>query len=54
MSTGLTYINPNRHRLNLTVRGNVLVRRILFDGKRAVGVEVESGGEVFQRWKPPK
>ncbi len=48
MSTGLTYINPNRHRLNLTVRGNVLVRRILFDGKRAVGVEVESGGEVFQ------
>ncbi len=48
MSTGLTYINPNRHRLNLTVRGNVLVRRILFDGNRAAGVEVESGGEVFQ------
>ena len=47
MSTGLTYINPNRHRLNLTVRGNVLVRRILFDGKRAIGAEVESGGEVF-------
>ena len=48
MSTGLTYINPNRHRLNLTVRGNVLVRRILFDGNRAVAVEVESGGEVFR------
>ena len=48
MSTGLTYINPNRHRLNLTVRGNVLVRRILFDGNRATGVEVESGGEVFR------
>ena len=48
MSTGLTYINPNRHRLNLTVRGNVLVRRILFEDKRAVGVEVESGGEVFR------
>ena len=48
MSTGLTYINPNRHRLNLTVRGNVLVRRILFEGNRATGVEVESGGEVFQ------
>ena len=47
MSTGLTYINPNRHRLNLTVRGNVQARRILFEGKRAVGVEVESGGEVF-------
>ena len=47
MSTALTYINPNRHRLNLTVRGNVLARRILFDGKRATGVEVESWGETF-------
>jgi len=47
MSTALTYINPNRHRLNLTIRANVLVRRILFDGKRATGVEVESGGERF-------
>ena len=47
MSTALTYINPNRHRLNLTIRPNVLVRRILFEGKRSVGVEVESGGETF-------
>ena len=47
MSTGLTYINPNRHRLNLTIRANVLVTRILFQGKRATGVEVESGGERF-------
>ena len=48
MSTGLTYINPNRHRLNLTVRGNVVVRRILFVGNKVSGVEVESGGEIFQ------
>ena len=47
MSTALTYINPNRHQLNLTVRPNVLARGILFDGKRATGVEVESGGEKF-------
>ena len=47
MSTSLTYVNPNRHRLNLTVRGNVLVTRILFEGKRATGVEVESGIERF-------
>ena len=47
MSTSLSYINPNRHRLNLTIRGNVLVRRLLFDGNRAVGVEAESGGEIF-------
>ena len=47
MSTALTYVNPNRHRLNLTVRGNAHTRRVLFEGKRAVGVEVESGGERF-------
>ena len=47
MSTALTYINPIRHRLNLTIRANVLVRRILFAGTKAIGAEVESGGEVF-------
>ena len=47
MSTALTYINPNRHRLNLTVRANVLATRLLFDGKKAIGVEVESGGQRF-------
>jgi choline dehydrogenase len=47
MSTALTHLNPSRHRLNLTVRASALARRILFDGNRAVGVEVESGGEVF-------
>ena len=47
MNTALTYINPNRHRLNLTVRNNVLATRILFDGGRATGVEVESGGGRF-------
>ena len=47
MSTALTYINPNRHRLNLTIKGNVTVNRILFDGRKAVGVEAESEGEVF-------
>ena len=29
MSTAITHLNPVRHRLNLTVRGNVFVRRIL-------------------------
>ena len=48
MSPARTYLNPSRHRLNLTVRGSALVRRVLLDGGRAVGVEVESGGEVFQ------
>ena len=47
MSTALTYLRESRHRLNLTIRANALVRRILFDGPRASGIEVESGGENF-------
>ena len=47
MSTLLTYINPSRHRLNLTIRANVMARRIVFDGSRATAVEVESGGERY-------
>ncbi len=47
MSTALTHLSPARHRLNLTVRGEVFVHRIVFDGNRAVGVEAESGGETF-------
>ena len=47
MSTALTYLDPARHRLNLTIKGNVTVTRVLFEGNRAVGVEAESGGEKF-------
>jgi choline dehydrogenase len=47
MSTALTYLHSCRHRPNLTVKANALVRRILFAGKQAVGVEVDSGGETF-------
>ena len=46
-STALGYLNPSRHRLNLTLRPNCTVRRVVFEGNRAVGLEVESGGEVF-------
>ena len=47
MSTALGYLNQARHRLNLTIRPNSTVRRIVFDGTRATGVVVESGGETF-------
>ena len=47
MSTAVTHLNPARRRLNLTIRGNVFVKRILFEGKWATGVEAESGGETF-------
>jgi choline dehydrogenase-like flavoprotein len=47
ISMALAYLEPARHRLNLTIKSQVMVRRILFTGKRAVGVEVDSGGERF-------
>ena len=50
-SMALAYIDLARHRLNLTVRPNVQVNRIVLDngvnGNRAVGVEVDSGDETF-------
>jgi choline dehydrogenase len=47
MSTAMTHLNPVRHHLNLTVRGGVFVRKIVIEDGKAVGVEAESGGEVF-------
>jgi choline dehydrogenase len=47
MSTAITHLNPMRHRLNLTIKGNVFVRRLLLEDGQVVGVEAESGGEVF-------
>jgi predicted dehydrogenase (TIGR03970 family) len=46
-STAIGYLNPIRHRLNLTIRANCTVLRLLFEDTRCVGVEVESGGERF-------
>ncbi|MQF68722.1 mycofactocin system GMC family oxidoreductase MftG [SAR202 cluster bacterium AD-804-J14_MRT_500m] len=48
MSTAITYLNPIRHRLNLSIKANVLVKKIIFSGNRATGLEVESGEEVFK------
>jgi len=45
-NTGIAYVNPVRDRPNLTVQGDTVVRRVTFDGSRAVGVEVEHGGSV--------
>jgi len=44
MSVAICYLEPARHRLNLTIRGDCLTRRIVLDGARATGVEVEAGG----------
>jgi len=46
-STSIAYLNPARHRLNLTIRPRCRVNRILFEGDRAVAVEVINSGEKF-------
>ncbi len=46
INTGLAYIDPVMGRRNLSVRGGALVRRVVLDGTRAVGVEVETDGAV--------
>ena len=48
MSTAVTYLQMARDRMNLTVRSDVLVHRVLIENGRAVGVEVESGGETYR------
>ena len=48
VSTAMGHLNPVRHYLNLTVRGGVFARKILIKEGKAVGVEAESGGKVFQ------
>ena len=47
-NTGIAYLNPVRHRPNLEVWGNSYVCRVLFEGTRAVGVELERDGVLMQ------
>lgn len=47
INTGIAYINPVRDRQNLTVEGNSYVRRVLFEGTKAIGVEVLRDGEII-------
>jgi choline dehydrogenase len=48
MSTALAYLLPARSRTNLEVRGHHLVQKILFDGRRAVGVQTLHEGRVVE------
>jgi choline dehydrogenase-like flavoprotein len=45
-STAAGYLKPNLKRKNIKLMTRTQVRRILFDGKRAIGVEVEEGGTL--------
>jgi len=42
LSTAIAYLLPARGRLNLTIRPDCLVSRVLIEGERAVGVELRS------------
>jgi choline dehydrogenase len=44
--SGVTaYLNPARHRENLKIVTGALVTRVLFEGRRATGAEIERDGE---------
>jgi choline dehydrogenase len=45
-STARTYLKPAMRRPNLAIVTHALVRRVVFDGRRAVAVEFERGGKV--------
>ncbi|MEG1040608.1 MAG: choline dehydrogenase [Pseudomonas sp.] len=47
-STANAYLRPAMSRPNLTVITHAMTRRILFDGKRAVGVEYDEGGQTHK------
>jgi choline dehydrogenase len=45
-SAAVGYLHPVMGRANLRVETEALTRRILFEGKRAIGVEYEQGGAI--------
>jgi choline dehydrogenase len=45
-STAVGYLKPNLARKNLQLLTHTSVRRILFEGRRAIGVEVEQNGAI--------
>jgi choline dehydrogenase len=47
-SAARTYLRPALRRQNLEVVTNALVHRVLFDGKRAIGVEFSRGGNTVR------
>jgi choline dehydrogenase len=49
LSASQAYLHPVMRRRNLEVRTRAFVTRILFDGRRAVGVEVAEGGGAPRR-----
>lgn len=49
ISTALAYLIPVLERSNLTVLGKTTMRRLVFDGRTVIGVDVERGAEQTHR-----
>ena len=47
-STNDAYLEPARGRPNLTIQGDTIVDKVLFENGRAVGVSALAGGELAQ------
>ncbi|MCK9879072.1 FAD-dependent oxidoreductase [Frankia sp. Ag45/Mut15] len=45
LNTGITYVNPARHRPNFEVLANTRALRVVLRDRVAVGVEVDTGGQ---------
>ncbi|ELU02813.1 hypothetical protein CAPTEDRAFT_227583 [Capitella teleta] len=45
-STSVGYLRPAMSRSNLTVKTKVMVNQVMFEGRRAVGIEMEHKGRV--------
>ncbi len=44
-SAAVGFLNPVKHRSNLTIATEALVHRVIFEGKRAIGVEFSVNGQ---------
>jgi choline dehydrogenase len=51
VTTNDGYLEPARGRANLTIRGDALVDRVIFEGRRTVGVRVRFGTGAFEEIK---
>ncbi len=49
-STAITYLAEARERPNLTISADSFARRLVFEGTRAVGVEIERNGDVMTEY----
>jgi len=49
LSAAQAYLRPVRHRRNLTVRTRTFVTRVLFEGRRAIAIELERRGGGAER-----